>query len=91
MSSETVHTRCNSDLQTRAPQTVGRKPSWGEQQFGVDPVVATRIARDVGEIQGLGVETAIVIGGGNIFRWPGGQYARAWTAPPPTTWACWRP
>jgi uridylate kinase len=31
-------------------------------------VVATRIARDVGEIQGLGVETAIVIGGGNIFR-----------------------
>ena len=40
----------------------------GEQQFGVDPVVATRIARDVGEIQALGVETAIVIGGGNIFR-----------------------
>jgi uridylate kinase len=40
----------------------------GEQQFGVDPLVASRIARDVGEIQGLGVETAIVIGGGNIFR-----------------------
>jgi uridylate kinase len=40
----------------------------GEQQFGVDPAVATRIARDVGEIQSLGVQTAIVIGGGNIFR-----------------------
>jgi len=40
----------------------------GDQQFGVDPAVASRIARDVGEIQGLGVETAIVIGGGNIFR-----------------------
>jgi uridylate kinase len=40
----------------------------GDQQFGVDPIVATRIARDVGEIQGLGVQTAIVIGGGNIFR-----------------------
>ena len=40
----------------------------GEQQFGVDPAVATRIARDVGELQALGVETAIVIGGGNIFR-----------------------
>jgi uridylate kinase len=40
----------------------------GEQQFGVDPLVASRIARDVGGIQGLGVETAIVIGGGNIFR-----------------------
>ena len=40
----------------------------GDQQFGVDPVVATRIAHDVGAIQALGVETAIVIGGGNIFR-----------------------
>ncbi len=40
----------------------------GDQQFGVDPAVATRIARDVGAIQSLGVETAIVIGGGNIFR-----------------------
>jgi uridylate kinase len=40
----------------------------GEQQFGVDPAVTTRIASDVGEIQGLGVQIAIVIGGGNIFR-----------------------
>ena len=40
----------------------------GDQQFGVDPAVTTRIAKDVGEIQALGVETAIVIGGGNIFR-----------------------
>jgi uridylate kinase len=40
----------------------------GDQQFGVDPAVTTRIARDVGDIQGLGVQTAIVIGGGNIFR-----------------------
>lgn len=40
----------------------------GSQQFGVDPAVTTRIARDLGEIQELGVQTAIVIGGGNIFR-----------------------
>ena len=40
----------------------------GEQQFGVDPAVANRIARDVADIRELGVETAIVIGGGNIFR-----------------------
>ncbi len=40
----------------------------GDQQFGVDPVVATRIARDVGDVQSMGVQTAIVIGGGNIFR-----------------------
>ena len=40
----------------------------GDRQFGIDPAVATRIAQDVAEIQALGVETAIVIGGGNIFR-----------------------
>jgi len=40
----------------------------GAQQFGVDPAVAARIAGDVSEIQRLGVQTAIVIGGGNIFR-----------------------
>ena len=40
----------------------------GEQTYGVDPIVATQIAKDVAEIQGMGVETAIVIGGGNIFR-----------------------
>jgi uridylate kinase len=40
----------------------------GEQAFGVDPAVAFRIARDIGEVQALGVQTAVVIGGGNIFR-----------------------
>ncbi len=40
----------------------------GEQSFGIDPAVAVRIAKDVAEVQGLGVEVAIVIGGGNIFR-----------------------
>jgi uridylate kinase len=40
----------------------------GDQQFGVDPAVATRIANDVADIRSLGVEIAIVIGGGNIFR-----------------------
>jgi uridylate kinase len=40
----------------------------GQQTYGIDPIVATQIAKDVGEIQGMGVETAIVIGGGNIFR-----------------------
>ena len=33
----------------------------GEQQFGVDPVVATQVAQDVADIHALGVETAIVI------------------------------
>src|ERR671931_480087 len=40
----------------------------GEQGYGIDPAVATQIARDIGEIQTMGVQTAVVIGGGNIFR-----------------------
>jgi len=40
----------------------------GDQSYGIDPAVATQIAIDVAEIQRMGVETAIVIGGGNIFR-----------------------
>jgi uridylate kinase len=40
----------------------------GSQSYGIDPAVATQIAREVGEIQEMGVQTAIVIGGGNIFR-----------------------
>jgi uridylate kinase len=40
----------------------------GSANFGIDADVANQIAADVAEIQGLGVQTAIVIGGGNIFR-----------------------
>src|SRR5215211_139673 len=40
----------------------------GEQQFGFDPAVTTQIAKDIAEIQGLGVQVAVVIGGGNLFR-----------------------
>ncbi len=40
----------------------------GDSSYGIDPAVATRIAQDIAEIQSLGVQTAIVIGGGNIFR-----------------------
>jgi uridylate kinase len=67
MSSETV-TPAVTPIYKRALLKLSGEALMGEQQFGVDPAVATRIARDVGEIQSLGVETAIVIGGGNIFR-----------------------
>ncbi|HOC18146.1 MAG TPA: UMP kinase [Vicinamibacterales bacterium] len=40
----------------------------GEQKFGIDPEVAAQIARDVAGVRRLGVEVALVIGGGNIFR-----------------------
>jgi uridylate kinase len=40
----------------------------GDGTYGIDADVATRIATEVADIQALGVQTAIVIGGGNIFR-----------------------
>ncbi len=40
----------------------------GDQTFGIKPETTTQIAREIGEIQQLGVQVAIVIGGGNLFR-----------------------
>ena len=40
----------------------------GPESFGIDPNVTTQIAREIGEVHHLGVEIAVVIGGGNIFR-----------------------
>jgi uridylate kinase len=39
-----------------------------EQSFGIDPDTTAQVAAEIGEIQQLGVETGIVIGGGNLFR-----------------------
>jgi len=47
----------------------------GDADYGIDPAVLKRIASDVGEVQALGVQIAIVIGGGNLFR--GAGLARA--------------
>ena len=57
----------SSPVSARPPEAIGRSAD-GRPAFGIDPAVTTQIARDVGELQSLGVQTAIVIGGGNIFR-----------------------
>lgn len=40
----------------------------GDQQYGIDPKVLEQYANEIKETVSLGVEVAIVIGGGNIFR-----------------------
>ncbi len=47
----------------------------GDLEYGIEPAVIQRIAGEVVAVQKLGVEVAIVIGGGNIFR--GAGLARA--------------
>ncbi len=43
----------------------------GDAGYGIDPAILSRIATDIIEAQGLGVEIGVVIGGGNIFRGAG--------------------
>lgn len=40
----------------------------GEQGHGMDPEVALRIAHEIKEVHELGVQTGVVIGGGNFIR-----------------------
>ncbi len=40
----------------------------GSQSFGIDEGVVAAIASEIAEVHGLGVEIAIVVGGGNIIR-----------------------
>jgi uridylate kinase len=43
----------------------------GSEDYGIDPKVIHRLAAEVVEAQQAGVEIAVVIGGGNIFRGAG--------------------
>jgi uridylate kinase len=43
----------------------------GAQDYGVDPLVLDQVAQEVCDLSRLGVEVAVVIGGGNIFRGAG--------------------
>ena len=40
----------------------------GEHDFGIDPKVLDRMALEIGQLVGIGVQVGIVIGGGNLFR-----------------------
>src|SRR5256884_1919826 len=40
----------------------------GEQTFGIDVKVAHSVAEEIKQVHNLGVEVAVVVGGGNIFR-----------------------
>jgi len=40
----------------------------GEEGFGIDPKVLDRMALEIGQLVGIGVQVGLVIGGGNLFR-----------------------
>ena len=43
----------------------------GDQSFGIDPAVINRLGDDIQALKDRGVEVAVVVGGGNIFRGEG--------------------
>ena len=47
----------------------------GNSDYGIDPLVLRRIALEIQEMLAMGIQTAVVLGGGNIFR--GAGLARA--------------
>ena len=61
----------------------------GEDGFGISPVVIRRFAEEIYEVQQMGVELAIVIGGGNIFRGLAGA-SQGMDLLMQTTWECWQ-
>lgn len=40
----------------------------GQETFGIDPKVLSRLALEIGQLVGIGVQVGLVIGGGNLFR-----------------------
>ena len=47
----------------------------GESDYGIDPVFLKRLATEIAAVRSAGIEVALVVGGGNLFR--GAGLARA--------------
>jgi len=47
----------------------------GESDYGIDPAFLKRLAVEIGAVRSAGIEVALVVGGGNLFR--GAGLARA--------------
>lgn len=43
----------------------------GDMDYGIDPSMLARVAKEVSDVVDMGVEVSLVIGGGNIFRGEG--------------------
>ena len=69
MSGETVASTANGKAAfRRVLLKLSGEALMGETDFGVDPGVVIEIADEIRQAHGAGVEVAVVVGGGNIFR-----------------------
>lgn len=60
----------------------------GKLGYGIDALVIQSLAKQIKEVVELGVEVAVVVGGGNIWRGIHGS-SRELTVRPQITWECW--
>jgi hypothetical protein len=56
----------------------------GDDAYGINRATIVRMVREVQEVTQFGCVAAT-----SSAVWPAAR--SAWTAPPPTTWACWPP
>ena len=61
----------------------------GDQGFGINPSVIKSVAAQVKEVAELGVEVAVVVGGGNIWRGKIGEEWE-WIVQLLIIWECWQ-
>src|SRR5690349_4486623 len=65
MSTDLVH---NSPAFRRVLLKISGEALMGEQTYGIDVNMARAAAEEIKQVHKLGVEVAVVVGGGNIFR-----------------------
>src|SRR5690242_14897489 len=68
MPADLTHSPVASPKYRRVLLKLSAEALMGDQSYGLDPKIIGRIAQEVKSVSELGVQIAIVIGGGNIFR-----------------------
>src|SRR6266478_752778 len=68
MIEQSPQTVSNGAVYRRILLKISGEALMGEQNYGIDVNVARTVAEELKEVRDLGVEVAVVVGGGNIFR-----------------------
>ncbi len=61
-------TKANQSMFKRILLKISGEALMGDQNYGIDTKVAESVAQEIKDVHELGVEIAVVVGGGNIFR-----------------------
>src|ERR1041385_3751577 len=67
-STESSNANTTGQLYRRVLLKISGEALMGEQNYGIDVDVARMVGEELKAVQQLGVQVAVVVGGGNIFR-----------------------